>query len=186
MPESPCDYSANSILGLLERTNYPMSRLLNIHGALQLVHCTACDYKISIQKPEDLPFLQSLSTATDRSHIVLSDLPHCPKCTNLLRPGVIWFGERLAAGAPDSIDKWLLEDGIDLVIAAGTSLEVYPAAEWVTTARANGASLAIIDLDKNHRIVDELNNGDLFFRKDIAMILPKVLDLLKSRWKLEV
>lgn len=159
-----------------------MSKLLNIHGALQLVRCTACDYNISIQKPEDLPFLLSLSTATDRSHIVVSDLPHCPKCTNLLRPGVVWFGERLAAGAPDRVEKSMSEDGIVLVIAVGTSLEVYPAAEWVTTPRAYGASLAIIDLNKDHRIVDELSTETFFFRRDSAIILPKVLDLLKRRW----
>lgn len=96
-----------------------------------------------------------------------------------MRPGVVWFGERLAAGAPDRIDEWISEEGIDLVIAAGTSLEVFPAAEWVHTARACGASLAIIDAENDHRLVEELSDNDWFFQGDIAVILPRILDLLK-------
>jgi NAD-dependent deacetylase sirtuin 5 len=107
----------------------------------------------------------------------LAELPHCPKCTDLLRPGVVWFGERLAAGAPDNIDEWMSEERIDLVIVAGTSLEVFPAAEWVNTARTLGASLAIIDAD--HRLGDDLDENDWFFQGDVAIILPRILGLLK-------
>jgi NAD-dependent SIR2 family protein deacetylase len=157
-----------------------MSRLLGIHGTLKIVRCTTCDYNTDVHKPHDIPFLLSLSNANDQSRsAALSDLPHCPKCTNLLRPGVVWFGERLAAGAPDRIDEWISEERIDLVIAAGTSLKVFPAAEWVNTARACGASLAIIDTEKDHRLVDELNDDDWFFKGDIAVILPRILNLLK-------
>jgi len=115
---------------------------------------------------------------------MLSDLPRCPECTQLLRPGVVWFGERLAAGAPDCIDNWLLEDGIDLVIAAGTSLNVYPAAEWVTTARDQGASLALIDPNRDHQLLDTLDSGDMFFEQDVTTVLPEVLDLLRRRWNI--
>ncbi|KAF2254350.1 DHS-like NAD/FAD-binding domain-containing protein [Trematosphaeria pertusa] len=166
--------------GLLEQTDHPVSRLLGIHGTLKVVRCTTCDYNTNVHKPHDVPFLLSLSNANHQSRsATLSDLPHCPKCTNLLRPGVVWFGERLAAGAPDRIDEWISEEGIDLVIAAGTSLEVFPAAEWVHTARACGASLAIIDAENDHRLVEELSDNDWFFQGDIAVILPRILDLLK-------
>ncbi|KAH8726426.1 DHS-like NAD/FAD-binding domain-containing protein [Phaeosphaeriaceae sp. PMI808] len=110
---------------------------------------------------------------------VLANLPHCPKCANLLRPGVVWFGERLAAGAPDSIDEWIAEGPIDLVIAAGTSLKVFPAAKWVHTAREEGASLAIFDMEFDHELEDELDDNDWLFEGDIAVILPRILNLLK-------
>jgi NAD-dependent deacetylase sirtuin 5 len=122
-----------------------------------------------------MPFL--LSLAKQSRPAVLTELPHCPKCTKLLRPGVVWFGERLAGGAPDNIDVWM-EERIDLVIAAGTSLEVYPAAEWVETARRNGASLAIMDTKRDHRFSDELEDHDWFFEGDTAVILPHILALL--------
>jgi NAD-dependent deacetylase sirtuin 5 len=113
--------------------------------------------------------------------VALCDLPRCPDCTSLLRPGVVWFGETLAAGAPDTVDDWLWKKPIDLVIAAGTSLDVFPAAEWVNAVRDCGATLAIIDADKDHWLGNkhELNDGDWFFLGDIAVILPKLLGLLK-------
>ncbi|KAF2806059.1 DHS-like NAD/FAD-binding domain-containing protein [Mytilinidion resinicola] len=141
--------------GLLEQTDHPMSRLLGIHGTLKIVRCTTCDYNTNVHKPHDIPFLLSLSNANNQSRsAALSDLPHCPKYR---------------------IDEWISEERIDLVIAAGTSLEVFPAAEWVDTARACGASLAIIDAEKDHRLVDELNDNDWFFKGDIAVILPSIL-----------
>jgi NAD-dependent deacetylase sirtuin 5 len=92
---------------------------------------------------------------------------------------VVWFGETLAAGALERIDEWISEERINVVIAAGTSLEVYPAAEWVNTARECGASLAIIDANRDHGLADDLNDNDWFFEGDIAVILPRILNLLK-------
>lgn len=171
------------MIGLLERTTHPVSRLLGIHGALHLIRCTACDYKIYVQTPEDLPFLNTLSTTDDGSQITSSMLPHCPKCTELLRPGVVWFGERLAAGAPDNVES-LLEEGIDLVIAVGTSLNVHPAAEWVHRARADGATIVVIDLDQEHHVAEDLEVGDLFIRKDVTIVLPEVLGILRRQWNI--
>lgn len=165
------------MIGLLEQTNHPTPSLLDIHGTLKNVCCTTCDYNINVNTPHDIPFLLLLSNADGQSRPAeISDLPHCPECTNLLRPGVVWFGEKLGAGAPDNIDDWISQEQIDLVIAAGTSLEVFPAAEWVNTARTLGASLAIIDVD--HRFVDDLDDDDWFFEGDIAVILPRILSFL--------
>jgi NAD-dependent deacetylase sirtuin 5 len=167
-------------LGLLEQTDHPMARLLSIHGTLKIVRCTVCEYSMNVHKPQDIPFLLSLSNADHQSYSAsLSDLPHCPKCTNLLRPGVVWFGERLTAGAPDGVDEWISEEHVDLVVAAGTSLEVFPAAEWLHTARAYGASLAIFDTKKDHQLVDELDGNDWLFHGDIAVILPRILNHLR-------
>ncbi|KAF1994251.1 DHS-like NAD/FAD-binding domain-containing protein [Amniculicola lignicola CBS 123094] len=179
--EDPVTLTINqNVDGLLEQTDHPMSRLLGIHGTLKIVRCTTCDYNTNVHTPHDIPFLLSLSNANDQPRsAALSDLPHCPKCANLLRPGVVWFGERLAAGAPDSIDEWMSQQRIDLVIAAGTSLEVFPAAEWVNTARTYGASLLVIDTEKDHQLVDELNDNDWFFKGDIAVILPRIVNLLE-------
>ncbi|KAF1852121.1 DHS-like NAD/FAD-binding domain-containing protein [Cucurbitaria berberidis CBS 394.84] len=165
--------------GLLEQTEHPMTRLLGIHGTLRTIRCTSCNYNTRIESPSDVPFLLLLSTQL-RS-VTLSDLPRCPVCTKLLRPGVVWFGEMLAAGAPDTIDDWISQDDVDLVIAVGTSLEVYPATEWVEAVRESGASLAIINTEKTDRLVDELNDDDWFFEGDAADILPRILDLVTYR-----
>jgi NAD-dependent deacetylase sirtuin 5 len=63
------------------------------------------------------------------------------------------------------------------VIVAGTSLEVFPAAEWVERAQEFGAALAIIDTD--HQMFGRLEEIDWFFEGNIAVILPRILQLLE-------
>jgi hypothetical protein len=45
----------------------------------------------------------------------------------------------------------------------------------VTTS---GASLAIIDANRDHGLADDLNDNDWFFEGDIAVILLRTLNLL--------
>lgn len=176
-----CERCAEIISGLLEKAGHPLPALLGIHGTLKTVRCTTCDYNFEVHKPDDILFLLSLSKFNEQSRPAVSDLPHCPKCTHLLRPGVVWFGERLAAGAPDNIDEWVSERYIDLVIAAGTSMRVFPAAEWVETARAYGATLAVFDTGEDHQLLEDLEDDDWYFQGDIAVILPRIVHVLERR-----
>jgi NAD-dependent deacetylase sirtuin 5 len=167
---------ADVVAGLLEKTEHPGERLKSLHGTLRHVRCTACEYNVWIERADEIPFLEALAGGKTELHTTkLADLPHCPKCAELLRPGVVWFGEELAAGAPDCIDDWVEEEHVDVVISVGTSLEVYPAAEWVETTRALGAVLAVIDTQENHRFADD---ADWFFHGDVAEILPQILEHL--------
>jgi len=63
--------------------------------------------------------------------------PRCPHCGAFLRPDVVWFEEALPAEALERADDAARH--CDLMIVAGTSAEVYPAAELPRTARAAGA-----------------------------------------------
>lgn len=162
-----------------------MSTLLSIHGNLMSVRCTVCKYVVDVLTPHDLPSLLALVEEDSKYEwsMGVSDLPCCPECSNLLRPGVVWFGERLAAGAPDSVDEWMSEAPVDLVIVVGTSLEVFPAAEWVDIARADGASLLVIDVHRDHKLAQELDENDWFFEGDTAVILPEILRSMEKMGK---
>lgn len=63
--------------------------------------------------------------------------PRCPQCGAFLRPDVVWFEEALPAEALARADDAARH--CDLMIVAGTSAEVYPAAELPRTAMAAGA-----------------------------------------------
>lgn len=104
-------------------------------------------------------------------------LPKCPKCKRgLLRPGVVWFGEMLPEKVLDDIEDWInKESKIDLIMVIGTSAKVYPAAGFVDRARAQGARVAIINMDKNDVPASGLHKGDWFFQGDAAQILPEIL-----------
>lgn len=105
-----------------------------------------------------------------------ADLPKCPKCDHLLRPGVVWFGEALPSKIMNEIDTFIKKaDKIDLIIVIGTSSKVYPAAGYVPIARAKGAKVAVINMDQNDIGDSGLKPGDWLFQGDAAVIVPTLL-----------
>ena len=124
---------------------------------------------------------KELDISDDRVEIPqldVKDLPHCPKCSGLLRPGVVWFGEMLPKKPIDEIDNFIAESKkIDLLLVIGTSAQVYPAAGYIDTARAKGARVAVINMDKGDTGRGGLEKGDWFFEGDAGVLVP---DLLKS------
>lgn len=106
----------------------------------------------------------------------LKDLPTCPKCKNeLMRPGVVWFGEALPHDA--RIQEFLqTEERIDLIMVIGTSAKVYPAASYVDIARSMGARVAVINMDQaDVPGRGALREGDWFFHGDAGVIVPEIL-----------
>ena len=108
-----------------------------------------------------------------------SKLPQCPKCGDgLLRPGVVWFGEMLPQQTIEDINNWIHNsEKIDLILVIGTSSKVYPAAGYVDEARAKGARVAVINMDRADTPggMYGLQKGDWFFEGDAGMILPEIL-----------
>jgi len=105
------------------------------------------------------------------------ELPHCPKCkTGLLRPGVVWFGERLPLETLGAVDQFLRESQkIDLIMVIGTTAQVYPAAGYVNIAREKGARVAVVNMDRSDIPDGGLDPGDWFFEGDAGVILPEIL-----------
>lgn len=105
------------------------------------------------------------------------DLPHCPKCgSGLLRPGVVWFGEMLPEKVINDIDDFIKESRkIDLILVIGTSAQVYPAAGYIDKARAKGARVAVINMDKADTGRGGLEKGDWFFEGDAGVLIPELL-----------
>lgn len=104
------------------------------------------------------------------------DLPHCPKCKELLRPGVVWFGENLPTDTLDAIDRWMDESQkVDLILVIGTSSKVYPAAGYTDLARAKGARVAVVNMDRGDVGAGGLKEGDWFFHGDAAAVVPEIL-----------
>ena len=60
-----------------------------------------------------------------------------------MRPGVVWFGEMLPAGAMDAAERAARTSEVMLVV--GTSGAVWPAAGLAAKARRSGAFVAIVN-----------------------------------------
>ncbi len=97
--------------------------VIELHGNIWRVLCTSCSYTSMLDEPpESVP-------------------PRCPMCGGLLRPGVVWFGESLPAGALYGA----LEEAkrASLILVVGTSGVVEPA-----------GSIPLIVLEKGGRIIN--------------------------------
>lgn len=73
------------------------------------------------------------------------DDPSCPECGGLVKSATVSFEQVLPAG---SIERaYDLVAQADLLIAAGSSLQVYPAAGLPEAATAQGARLVILNIE---------------------------------------
>jgi NAD-dependent deacetylase len=84
------------------------------------------------------------SSWRDESHPLPSLPPSCPHCGGPARPGVVWFGESLAAA---DIATASAACACDVFLTVGTSAVVYPAAGLVDDARQRGAFTVEINLE---------------------------------------
>lgn len=69
--------------------------------------------------------------------------PHCPRCGNLLRPGVVWFGEALPLAVFDAAQQ--AARACNLMLVVGAAGVVYPAAGLAHSARAAGARVVVVN-----------------------------------------
>jgi NAD-dependent deacetylase len=100
--------------------------VIHMHGELLKARCTACE-----------------AVSPWREDLGLRD--RCSACgrTGALRPHVVWFGEM-----PFQISEiYAALNEADLFVAIGTSSSVYPAAGFVSEARALGIRTCEINLE---------------------------------------
>lgn len=69
--------------------------------------------------------------------------PSCGECGNLLRPGVVWFGENLPLRALNAAED--AASNCTVLLVVGTSGAVWPAAGLAGRARRHGAQVIIVN-----------------------------------------
>ncbi len=69
--------------------------------------------------------------------------PRCPRCGGPVRPGVVWFGEVIPRAV--LARAFAAAEACELLIAVGTSAQVYPAAGLAEIARRHGARIAEVN-----------------------------------------
>ncbi|MFH1765456.1 MAG: NAD-dependent deacylase [Gemmatimonadota bacterium] len=133
---------------------------LELHGSIFRVRCTSCTYSIPHRDP--------ISTETR------GDLPRCPVCSSLLRPGVVWFGESLDSGVLSEAFRVAKASQVCLVV--GTSALVHPAASVPLVTLEGGGSI----IEVNPTETPLTRQARVSLRGASGELLPKLLEGLDS------
>ena len=103
--------------------------------------------------------------------------PRCPRCGDLLRPDVVWFGELLPGEAINR--AYDLADACDAMLVVGTSGVVQPAASLPFIARHAG--VLVIDVNP---VWDEIAEAaDIFLQGPGGEMLPRLVAELRGHRK---
>lgn len=129
--------------------------VVEMHGSLRTMTCTQCFTKF-----ESRFFVQDF--------IERGVLPLCPNCNSGLKPDVILFGEQLPQTA--WYDAQRAARQCDLMLVAGSSLEVLPVAGLPMQALDRGAHLIIINNSPTYLNV----RADVVITQDVSTILPEI------------
>lgn len=131
------------------------TNVLEIHGTMETLSCTRCYHQVASRGFID-PYLEK------------GEIPRCPKCSSILKPDLMLFGEQLPART------WLKAQQVckecDLMIVAGSSLEVLPVAGLPMRALEGGAHLILINHTPTYLDV----RADVVLHEDVAQIIPMI------------
>ena len=142
--------ATQNIDGLHQRAG--SQRVVEMHGSLWKTRCSRCD------RP---PFF-------DDAIYDVAKLPGCGRCDArgefaLLRPHIVWFGERLDPVDIAAIEQFFARAAAHrfLFLAVGTSGAVFPAAQLVSQAKRLGAETFLVNAEPaaNDQAFDHLVPG---------------------------
>lgn len=109
--------------------------VVELHGSLEAFRCIECQLPFPADQIGGLDDVQAERPP-----------PTCRECGNLIRPGVVWFGESLPS---DAIGRaWRAAEKADVALVVGTSSLVYPAANLPAVVRGRGGRVIEINPDE--------------------------------------
>ena len=145
-----------NIDGLHQMAGNSPGRVIEVHGTVHAVVCLSCGWKGPMQ------------ATLDRVRAGEAD-PPCSACGGILKSDTISFGQALV---PEVIDRAMNAAAeADLFISVGTSLQVYPIAGTVPTAKRAGARVVIVNAQPTP--FDGI--ADAVLRGAIGEVLPRML-----------
>jgi len=131
--------------------------VIEFHGTHRTLSCLKC------------------STTLDGASLKMEDLPpRCSRCSTLLKPDVVFFGEPIPWEA--QVTSLKESKSCNAVLVVGTSAVVYPAASIPVTAKERGAMVIEINMEPT-----PLTNwiSDYLILGSAGEIIPAIVEEIK-------
>jgi len=147
-----------NIDGLHQKAGNSPERVIEVHGTIHFVTCWGCGWRGPMQ-----PVLGRVRAGEED--------PPCELCGGILKSATISFGQQLV---PEVIARAMqAAEAADLLLAVGSSLQVYPVAGAVPAAKSAGAKVVIVNAEPTP--FDDL--ADAALQGNIGAILPRLCAL---------
>ena len=145
-----------NIDGLHQRAGNSPDKVIEVHGTVHEVVCMSCGSRGPMQ-------------ATLARVRAGEEDPSCRDCGGILKSATISFGQQLV---PAVIDRALRAAGeADLLLALGSTLQVYPVAGAVPRAKSAGARIVIVNAEPTQ--FDDI--ADVVIKQQIGDVLPTLV-----------
>ena len=144
-----------NIDGLHQRAGVANDKVIEVHGTLHKVMCLSCGWR------DDMQIALARVRAGELD-------PACTECGGILKSDTISFGQALV---PAVIDRAMqVAQMCDVLLAVGSTLQVYPVAGAVPLAKRCGARLVILNAQATQ--FDDI--ADVVLNTSIGEALPYV------------
>jgi NAD-dependent deacetylase len=148
-----------NIDSLHQAAGVPESRVIELHGSTRYAKCLTCTARVEI--------------ADIRSHFDRhGEAPDCRLCGGIIKTATISFGQAMPETEMARAEEASL--AADLVLVAGSSLAVYPAAAFPLVARRAGAKFVIL----NREQTEQDPYADLVLHREIGPTLTEAVEAL--------
>jgi NAD-dependent deacetylase len=144
-----------NIDGLHQRAGNSAEKVIEVHGTMRDVLCMTCGWRGPMQ--------ETLARVREGE-----DDPACLRCGGILKSATISFGQPLVSSVINRAFRAASE--ADLLLAIGTSLQVYPIAAVVPEAKQRGARVVIINRERTQ--FDDV--ADAVLNEPIGGVLPDI------------
>ncbi len=121
-----------NIDGLHQKAGVPEERVIELHGTLKWVNCLQCGQRYPREE------IQARVESGEK-------VPLCGHCGGIMKPATISFGQPMPEKETREAER--RSAACDLLLVAGSSLVVYPAAQMPLIAKDSGAKLVIVNLE---------------------------------------
>jgi len=131
-------------------------RVIEVHGSIDECVCLQCGGHVGLDRVMEM--IEAEPGA-----------PECSACISPLKPNVVLFGEMLPAEAIN--DAYAHASNADLLIAIGSSLEVYPVASLPRITLDSGGRIAVVTQGETpyDREADVKLGGDVVAELDAVL-----------------
>lgn len=126
-----------------------------VHGHLRTVTCLQCYQKFPAEN-----YIEQF--------IVTSEMPYCESCGGILKPDLILIGEQLPINVLTQARE--LSQSCEVMLVAGSSLEMAPAGDLPRLAVESGAKLIIVNNEPT--LSDHL--AEVVISADVVDVLPEL------------